>query len=121
MDNATFESLHDHLSALSRSTLIIKAKEYVRNGDRLHNFHRAAEMDRISTARALKGMWNKHIMSICDIVDDVDNGKEVDLSIAQEKILDTINYAFLFWAVLNDDNEHIVKEENENHPDMPTG
>lgn len=107
MDNETFETLYNNLSDLSRSTLIMKAKEYVRNGDRLHNFHRASEMDRISSARALKGMWNKHIISICDIVDDVDGGKEIDLSIAQEKILDTINYAFLFWAILNEENTKI--------------
>ena len=103
MDNETFETLYNNLSDLSRSTLITKAKEYVRNGDRLHNFHRAAEMDRISSARALKGMWNKHIISICDLVDDIDAGKKVSLSTAQEKILDTINYAYLFWALLHAD------------------
>ena len=121
MDNKEFESLYNHLSDLSRSTLITKAKEYVRDGDRLHNFHRASEMDRISSARALKGMWNKHIVSICDIVDDVDNGKKVDLSLAQEKILDTINYAFLFWAILNEENTKTKDKINESHSDMPTG
>lgn len=98
-----FEKLYDSLAKESRETLVLKAKEYVRNDDRLHNFKRAAEMNRTTPARALKGMWDKkHLVSVCDIVDDVDAGKEIDLKVAREKILDTINYAYLFWAVLNE-------------------
>jgi hypothetical protein len=78
-----------------------KAKEYAR-GDRLHNFHRAAETLRCTPARALVGFWMKHVVSLLDMVDDLDKGIEWPIAAWDEKLGDTINYLVLLEAIVKD-------------------
>lgn len=76
-------------------TLDTKAKEYVRNDDRLHNFNRAAQMRNILREKALLGMMDKHTISILDMVDDLETGKLPTVAMVDEKIGDAINYLIL--------------------------
>lgn len=90
----------------TKHLLLVKGKEYVRNNDRLHNFRRAAEMQRSNMPRVLHGMVQKHIVSYYDMLDDIDQGKKVSKETIEEKLGDIIVYMHL--------QEVAIKEETEN-------
>ena len=79
-------------------TLLIKAKEYVRNGDRLHNFNVGAAITGTSRERVLDGFLTKHYISYRDILNDIDEGKLPTEEYVDEKIGDIINYFILLEA-----------------------
>lgn len=83
--------------------MLVKGKEYQRNGDKLHNFRRAAEMQRSNMPRVLHGMLQKHIVSYYDMLDDIDLGKKIKEEYVNEKIGDCIVYLLL--------QEVAIKEE----------
>ena len=89
-------------------TLDKKADEYAIDGDRLYNFKRAAEIGRLTTEEALKGMWLKHIVSVFDLIE----GKlEATHHMVDEKIGDAINYLILLEAVFA---ENLLKKQDAN-------
>ena len=96
-----------------------KGKEYSGGGkDRLHNFKRAAEMQGISPAAALRGMWAKHIVSIMDMFDAMDNGHVPTSATVEEKLGDNINYSLLFEALITEmrekrSNSAVVKKDGD--------
>lgn len=79
-----------------KEILEIKAKEYVRNEDRLHNFNVAAKMSNQTRESIL---WNgfalKHLVSLNDIINDLEKGKTNPINLVEEKIGDLINYLIL--------------------------
>lgn len=99
MKQKDFDKLVDERLGFCKRTLQIKAGEYATD-DRLHNFRRAALLQGCSPARALSGMWAKHIISILDIIDDIERGKAIDEAILSEKLTDNINYLLLLEAVI---------------------
>lgn len=96
------ELVEGRLGFCSR-TLQIKAGEYAASDDRLHNFKLAADLQSIEPETALLGMWAKHIVSIVDIVSEIEHAgvlpKPGKLS---EKITDVINYALLLEALIEE-------------------
>ena len=84
--------------------LLLGAKnvEYSRNGDKLHNFKVAARMRNNTPEDALIGMWIKHIISILDIVDDINRGETPVFEMVEEKITDSINYLLLLEALFEE-------------------
>jgi hypothetical protein len=101
MTNEEFQTiLADRISKIE-SILASKAKEYARE-DRLHNFKRAAVMLRCTPERALLGMMAKHLISILDIVDSIDEGEMQVKSMVDEKIGDAINYLILLEALIKE-------------------
>lgn len=93
--------LHDRLDAI-QEVLANKAKEYSR-GDRLHNFKRAGEAMRQTPERALMGMLMKHLVSLFDMVDDIDAKTQPWTTAAwEEKIGDSINYLILLEALVKE-------------------
>jgi len=91
---------------LINKLLLIKGEEYVRGGDRLHNFRRGAEMERVTMPRALHGYLQKHLVSYLDMLDDLDKGKYVSHSVINEKIGDILVYFFLQEATIK---QHLVE------------
>ena len=97
-------------------TLSEKGDEYSEEKeDRLHNFKKAGEILEITPESALLGMQAKHVVSILDLIDTVDNIKEdeyLDISkeYISEKIGDTINYYILLEALLYERIEIQEKE-----------
>lgn len=81
--------------------LASKAKEYAR-GDRLSNFKKAAAAMGGTPEKACLAFWMKHVISICDLVNDVEAGKEVPLAMWEEKLGDAINYLVLLEAIVNE-------------------
>ncbi|HLA00428.1 MAG TPA: hypothetical protein VJZ24_02185 [Thermodesulfovibrionales bacterium] len=102
MTDKDFDSIVEHRISAIREILLVKAKEYARNGDRLHNFRRAAALERCTQERALLGMLTKHIVSVYDMVDDLERGIWIRKSAWDEKIGDMINYAILLEALISE-------------------
>ena len=76
-------------------TLGIKAKEYVRNEDRMHNFNVGSQKSGLSREKVLRGFRLKHDVSVDDILNDMDNGKLPSKETVMEKYGDIINYNIL--------------------------
>lgn len=95
MTNEFFEKAVDERIKKCRETLIVKAREYART-DREHNFRRAAQIMQCSKERALLGFAMKHLVSILDILDDIENGnKRPSAAQWDEKIGDLLNYLLI--------------------------
>ncbi len=80
-----------------------KDHEYSRDNDKLYNFKRAGEILRCSSSKALLGMLSKHLVSIIDIVEDIEEGRIPNQKILDEKCGDTINYIVLLQAILEEE------------------
>ena len=80
--------------------LVPKGQEYSRGGDRLHNFKKAAAIEKCTPEKALLGMAMKHIVSIMDMVDDLPDlpGQNTQ----DEKFTDAINYLLLLEALIEE-------------------
>jgi hypothetical protein len=80
-----------------------KAREYVRNEDRLHNFNVASI---ISNKTREDVLWNgfalKHLVSVFDMVNDINEGKLPKKELVDEKIGDLINYLILLEVSIKD-------------------
>lgn len=85
-----------------RDTLAAKGAEYATEADRFHNFERAGAMLNCTRERALIGMWVKHVISILDIVDNLETDFDKYSAMADEKIGDAINYLILLEASIVD-------------------
>ena len=102
MDHEQFSQIAERRIESCRQVLVAKAKEYSRNGDRLHNFKRASAMDGTTPARSLWGMWKKHLVSIADMIDDLDAGKVPSKEMVTEKLGDNINYSVLLEGLIEE-------------------
>jgi len=80
-----------------------KGMEYSRNEDKLHNFKRAAAMLGVTPEMALVGMMAKHLVSILDMVDDLQcRDSKPAPELLAEKMNDTHNYFYLLEALLSE-------------------
>ena len=77
-----------------------KNVEYSRDGDKLHNFKVAARYKGETPEKALWGMWVKHIVSIEDIINDLEKGMVPSYQTLNDKIGDGINYYLLLEGLL---------------------
>lgn len=98
----TFNEILEARLAMTRDVLASKAAEYALGGDRLHNFKEAAQLQGVTPAEALRGMWAKHAVSVCDLVREHAAGKRVTGGLINEKLGDAINYLILLEAVLKE-------------------
>ncbi len=85
-----------------RKGLGVKAKEYVRNDNPLHNFEAGAGITGETSAKVLDGFLLKHLISYRDILNDLENGKLPETEKVQEKLGDIINYFILQEGLLYD-------------------
>jgi len=105
MTDAQFEAVLKARLSKIEHVLGVKAMEYAR-GDRLHNFQRASATLRCTPERALIGFWMKHVVSLLDMVDDVEKGVHHPSSVWDEKIGDAINYLVLLEAIVVHRKDH---------------
>ena len=108
MKQEFFDKVLERRLELIKKVLANKRAEYTVGDDRVHNFHRAAEMLRTTRSKALVGMWAKHLVSILDIVDGVSIGSIPSIEMIEEKIGDTVNYAILLEAMLKEYHEEAL-------------
>jgi hypothetical protein len=103
MDSKWFEEVAESRMAACLDLMLgRKAQEYSRDGDRLSNFKRQAKMKGETPEKALLGNWMKHLSSILDAIEDIENGRPIVLDQLREKITDSINYHLLLEALIEE-------------------
>lgn len=76
-------------------TLQIKAKEYVRNSDRFHNFNTGSKLKQKPRELILDDYMFKHYVSYRDMLSDIDKGNYPTKKYIKEKLGDLIVYFIL--------------------------
>lgn len=85
---------------LIKSTLLKKAKEYARNGDRLHNFNKGSKLYEKPREQVIYDFMQKHLISFDDMMRDLNSGDIKSIFMWEEKLGDIINYLVLLEASL---------------------
>lgn len=101
MNNEDFNAIVMSRCDQIQKVLTKKAAEYAR-GDRLSNFKEAAKIQRTTPEQTCVNFMMKHIVSILDIVHDLDEGKVATQEMVNEKVGDAINYLILLDGLLQD-------------------
>ena len=109
MKSELFENVIEERLLKCKATLGCKAEEYATE-DRLHNFKIAAELQHCTPVKALGGMMSKHTVSVYDLIEDFEKGKEIPMSMWEEKIGDSINYLLLLTALIVEAEEAKVSD-----------
>jgi hypothetical protein len=84
-----------------KGILQVKEEVYSSNKDRFHNFNRAAEMDRTTPIKSLRGMQTKHRVAIADFLER-ENITDTPYAEWKEKIIDNINYYILMLGMIKE-------------------
>lgn len=105
MNKDKFNALINERLLKIEKVLMDKGKEYSTDEDKLHNFNKGAYMTRKTREAVLFGFLLKHIISVTDIIDNLDKGIVPTNSVVDEKIGDCINYFILLEACLKERNE----------------
>jgi len=95
MTGEEFDKIVDARIHKIKETLSIKAKEYRRNDNALHNFEAGAYISGKSPLVVLDGFLLKHIVSYNDMINDISEGKLPTEAYVDEKLGDIINYFVL--------------------------
>lgn len=95
MKGEEFDKIVDERLAKIKQVLLVKAKEYRRNDNALHNFEIGAKIINDSPTRVLDGFLLKHLVSYRDMLNDIDDGKLPTEEYINEKFGDIINYFIL--------------------------
>jgi hypothetical protein len=93
-DEEADKFIEERLEAI-RKSLLVKAKEYVRNSDRMHNFNVASQKTGKTREECLAGFRLKHEVSVDDIRNDIKLGLFPKEEVVKEKFGDIINYYIL--------------------------
>lgn len=109
MTHKDFDLFLEHILGKIQDVLGSKSADYSTGGDKLFNFKLAARIEGITPMEALRGMWLKHRASICQGLDELQEGKERPWLWWVEKTIDDINYGILMLAMLNT-GEHNEKD-----------
>ena len=90
------DTILDHVSA----TLKVKAVEYIRNEDYMHNFNQGARQSGKLREEVMEDYRLKHIVSRNDLIEDLKEGKLPTEKYILEKYGDIINYYVLEFVSL---------------------
>jgi hypothetical protein len=101
MDNNFDQVINSTLETI-KNTLLVKAKEYVRNSDVFHNFHEGSKRSGLSREKVLDGFLLKHEISISDMTNDLDKGILPTKDAVNEKFNDNILYLLIKKAMILD-------------------
>jgi len=85
-----------------RELILVKGREYRRNGDVFHNFNAGGKMLGCTPERALLGFATKHFVSIVDLVNDLDAGKVPEVGAVNEKLGDAMVYLVLLEGLFKE-------------------
>jgi len=93
-------------------TLSSKSDDYSYDSDKLFNFKLQGRIDGIAPIEALRGNQLKHRASICQGLDELEQGKIRSWEWYLEKYIDNINYDILSLALIKEQIEKIEADEN---------
>ena len=111
------EDYLESILGIVRETLVVKAKEYVRNEDMMHNFNVGSNLRNCPREKIIDAFRLKHEISRQDIVNDIEKGILPDRKKVLEKYIDIINYDILeLISVLHRvDKDLLEKSKNPKH------
>lgn len=95
LSNEVADAYFEEIMDATATSLLTKAKEYVRNEDRLHNFNIGSVKTGQLRERVIRGFRLKHDISADDLLDDMDGGFIPTKNYVMEKFGDIINYNIL--------------------------
>ena len=110
MSNEFMDTVIENRLMSIKRTLLIKAREYVRNNDRMHNFNVGAELENKTREEILHSFFLKHYISYLDMLHDIEEGKLPTQEYIDEKIGDMINYLILQEGSIK---QKIIERERE--------
>jgi hypothetical protein len=102
MKTEAFAEVLEKIHAREKNVLVKKAAEYAREDDRLSNFQKAAALQSCTPERACFGMMAKHLVSVADMVNDLEKGIDTPMPMWEEKLGDARNYLALLEGILRD-------------------
>jgi len=85
-----------------RGLILVKGREYRRNGNVFHNFNAGGKMLGCTPERALLGFAAKHFVSVVDLVNDLDSGKVPTEAVVNEKLGDAMVYLVLLEGLFKE-------------------
>lgn len=109
IDTKNFKLIFDSIWLDSKNTLQSKAEDYADFDidDRTHNFKRAGQLMNCSPERALLGFMGKHLISMLDMIDNIDKDKPCPSpEYVREKLGDIRNYLVLLEALFYERREN---------------
>ena len=95
MTEERFDQVVDIFLNSVRETLIVKGKEYRRNGNVFHNFDEGSKRTGLIREKVLDGMLLKHEISITDMTNDLAEGRLPKLHTVNEKFDDNLIYLLI--------------------------
>jgi len=102
MTEERFDQVVDIFLNSIRETLIVKGKEYRRNGNVFHNFDEGSKRSGLIREKVLDGFLLKHEISIADMTNDLVDGKLPTKELLDEKFGDNIIYLIIKKASIID-------------------
>jgi len=102
MTESEFDKIVEDTCEAIKLTLIVKGKEYRRNGAVFHNFDVGAQMTGQTREKVLHGFALKHLVSISDMRNDIERGVLPKRGTVEEKFGDAIIYMILEKASVID-------------------
>lgn len=100
--NERFNDCIDNRLNECKELLTVKSVEYRRNNNPYHNFNVGAKFTGESSEKVLYGFLLKHLISLQDIVNDVNEGKLPSKEIIAAKVSDIINYMLILEALIEE-------------------
>ena len=88
-----------------KELLIIKGKEYRRNNDPYHNFNEGAKIMDVRAMTVLNFFRLKHLISIADLLKDLEQGIKVSEAQVNEKYNDVLVYTLIELAYAENQKE----------------
>ena len=92
MSEQEFEEIVDNRLKQVKELLLVKGKEYRRNGNPFHNFEVGSDITGEHSTRVLDGFLLKHMISYRDMLDDIEAGNEISIELISEKFGDVVTY-----------------------------
>ena len=111
MTNELFQRILERRLEKIEKTLSEKAREYASETNKFYNFDKGSEITGKPPKEVLWGFAVKHLVSVCDIVDD--DSDTIDICKINEKIGDLINYLILLEILLKRDLIDKSQEKSE--------
>lgn len=102
MTEERFDQIVDDFLNRIRETLIVKGREYRRNGNVFHNFDEGSKRSGLIREKVLDGFLLKHEISIADITNDLEKGILPSIKTLDEKFGDNVIYLILKMASIID-------------------